>query len=69
MLLLEFHKWCGFGTDRDLFLITVRCGFFAVSVNSQRVTDIIREYREKLDELRRKLKQDDDGQGSNRDRD
>ena len=64
MLLLEGHWWRGFHIKRDLFYFTLVLGFVSVSINGERVSDMISEYRKKLDELRLKLKTEKDGQSS-----
>lgn len=54
-LLLEIHGWRGFEIDRELFCIAVRLGFVTLLVCRLSITDRMKQLRDKLDEIKKRL--------------
>lgn len=54
-LLFEIHGWKGIGVDRDLFCVHLILGFFTIVVCRLSVTDKMREFRERLGEIKKRL--------------
>ena len=58
-LLFEVHGWRGFGKERDLFCIHVVCGFFTIVTCKQLVSDRLKNFSRKLDEIEEKMRDEE----------